>query len=59
MNAIIDYDSGNIAAMANNLQRLGLRSVITAQPEQVERIIFPSNGSFDACANSVQAAGFP
>ena len=60
MIAIIDYDIGNLAAVANMLKRLGLRCAITAQPEQVEqaeRIILPGNGSFDACMRSLHASG--
>lgn len=60
MIAIIDYDIGNIAAVANMLRRLGVRCVITAQPDQVEqaeRIILPGNGSFDACMRNLRASG--
>lgn len=60
MIAIIDYDIGNIAAVANMLRRLGVRCEITSQPElieQAERIILPGNGSFDACMKNLRAAG--
>ena len=60
MIAIIDYDIGNIAAVANMLLRLGIRCTITAKPEEVEqaeRIILPGNGSFDACMQNLRASG--
>ncbi|PKM30369.1 MAG: imidazole glycerol phosphate synthase subunit HisH [Gammaproteobacteria bacterium HGW-Gammaproteobacteria-11] len=60
MIAIIDYDIGNISAVANMLQRLGSRCTITAQPEEIEkaeRIILPGNGSFDACMKNLRASG--
>lgn len=60
MIAIIDYDIGNISAVANMLLRLGIRCTITSQPEEVEqaeRIILPGNGSFDACMQNLRASG--
>lgn len=60
MIAIIDYDIGNIAAVASMLRRLGLRSTITAKHEEVEaaeRIILPGNGSFDACVKNLRSTG--
>lgn len=60
MIAIIDYDIGNIAAVANMLLRLGIRCTITAKPEEVEqakRIILPGNGSFDACMQNLRSSG--
>ncbi len=60
MIAIIDYDVGNIAAVANMLRRIGAACTITAQPEVVERaerIILPGNGSYDACMRNLRATG--
>jgi imidazole glycerol-phosphate synthase subunit HisH len=60
MIAIIDYDIGNISAVANMLLRLGLRSKITSRADDVEaaeRIILPGNGSFDACVRNLRATG--
>jgi glutamine amidotransferase len=58
--AIIDYDIGNIAAVANMLHRMGIRCVVTNRSEEVEqaeRIILPGNGSFDACMQNLRASG--
>ena len=60
MIAIIDYDVGNIAAVANMLQRLGVRSVMTSDPSVVaeaDRIILPGNGSFDTCMRNLRSTG--
>lgn len=59
MIAIIDYDIGNIAAVVNMLQRLGLPCRVTANAsdvEQAERIILPGNGAFDACMQNLRAS---
>ncbi|WP_158368229.1 imidazole glycerol phosphate synthase subunit HisH [Candidatus Williamhamiltonella defendens] len=60
MIAIVDYDIGNIAAVFNMLMRLGLRSIVTAKIQDIERaskIILPGNGSFDACMKNLRASG--
>lgn len=60
MIAIIDYDIGNIAAVANMLHRLGVRAKITSRADEVrdaERIILPGNGAFDACVRNLRATG--
>jgi glutamine amidotransferase len=60
MIAIVDYDVGNITAVANMLLRLGVKSVITSDPKQIavaSKIILPGNGSFDACMKNLKASG--
>lgn len=60
MIAIVDYDIGNLAAVANMLQRIGAVSEVTADPERIklaERIILPGNGAFDACMRNLRASG--
>lgn len=60
MIAIIDYDIGNIAAVANMLHRIGVNCEITNDPkcvERAERIILPGNGSFDACMHNLRVSG--
>lgn len=60
MIAIIDYNVGNIAAVANMLHRIGVPCKITAAPSEVEgadRIILPGNGSFDACMRNLRMSG--
>lgn len=59
MIAIIDYDIGNITAVVNMLQRLGLPCKVTADAAEVaqaERIILPGNGAFDACMQNLRAS---
>lgn len=60
MISIIDYDIGNIAAVVNMLQRLGLQCQVTSRAEDVERaekIILPGNGAFDACMQNLRKSG--
>lgn len=60
MVVIIDYDVGNIAAVANMLRRIGVPCEITAQHEavmQADRLILPGNGSYDACMRNLRATG--
>lgn len=60
MIAIIDYDIGNLAAVANMLHRLGGVCEITSNPEkiqQADKIILPGNGAFDACMRNLRATG--
>jgi glutamine amidotransferase len=58
--AIVDYDIGNLAAVQNMLNRIGVLAEITSNPELIERadkIILPGNGSFDACMRNLRATG--
>ena len=60
MIAIVDYDIGNLAAVANMLHRVGVLCEITADPSAIERadaIVLPGNGAFDACMRSLRATG--
>ncbi len=60
MIAIIDYDIGNLGAIANMLNRIGAVCEITADPDriaQAERIILPGNGAFDACMRGLRSSG--
>lgn len=60
MIAIIDYDIGNLGAIANMLGRLGAEAAITNDREKVSSargLILPGNGSFDACMRGLRATG--
>lgn len=60
MIAIIDYDVGNIAAVANMFQRLGLKCLMTHSADdilQAERIVLPGNGAFDECVRNLRSSG--
>lgn len=60
MIAILDYDIGNLAAVANMLKRIGATSEVTADPariSQADKIILPGNGAFDACMRNLRATG--
>ncbi len=60
MIAIIDYDIGNLGAVANMLNRLGVACEITSDARRIEaaeRIVLPGNGAFDACMKNLRASG--
>lgn len=60
MIAIIDYNIGNITAVLNMLQRLGVPCRVATCAEdikQADRIILPGNGAFDACMQNLRASG--
>jgi glutamine amidotransferase len=60
MIAVIDYDVGNLAAVANMFKRLGVNCEITSDPDRVRqaaRIVLPGNGAFDACMRGLHASG--
>jgi glutamine amidotransferase len=60
MISIIDYDIGNISAVVNMLQRLGVDCRIAtcaADIENADRIILPGNGAFDSCMHNLRASG--
>lgn len=60
MIAIIDYDIGNLGAVANMLQRLGAACEITSDPARIEAaraLVLPGNGAFDACMRGLRARG--
>jgi glutamine amidotransferase len=60
MIVIVDYEIGNLAAIANMLNRLGVLCEITSSPEKIKsasKIVLPGNGAFDACMQNLRATG--
>lgn len=60
MIAIIDYNIGNLGAVANMFTRIGANCVITCDPaiiRQASGIVLPGNGSFDACMEAFLNSG--
>jgi glutamine amidotransferase len=60
MIAIIDFEIGNLAAIANMLRRLGAECSITSDPELVgraDKLILPGNGAYDACMRNLRSTG--
>jgi glutamine amidotransferase len=58
--AVIDYDVGNLSAVANMFKRLGVACRITADSaviRQADRLVLPGNGAFDACMNGLRKTG--
>jgi glutamine amidotransferase len=61
MIAIVDYDMGNVASVANMLKRIGARdAALTRDPEVLraaERIIIPGVGAFENGMQNLEAFG--
>jgi imidazole glycerol-phosphate synthase subunit HisH len=60
MIAIVDYGSGNVAALANIYQQLKIPHQVTADPRQLEmadRYILPGVGSFDPTMQQLKHSG--
>ena len=60
MVAIIEYNAGNIASVANALQRLGVPSIVTANEAEIrkaEKVIFPGVGEASSAMQHLHASG--
>lgn len=60
MTVIIDYQAGNIGSIWNMLKKVGVDSIITSSPTEVEKadhIILPGVGSFDYGMRKLQELG--
>lgn len=60
MITIVDYDIGNLAAIANMFKRLGQECEITSDGEKVmnaARLVLPGNGAFDSCMRALRHSG--
>ena len=57
MVAIIDYDAGNVRSLQFALERLGVESVLTADPQVIkvaEKVIFPGQGAAGSAMEKLQ-----
>ena len=60
MVAIIDYDAGNVRSLQFALERLGVASVLTADPEVIqaaEKVIFPGQGAAASAMKKLKQTG--
>lgn len=60
MIAIVDYDIGNLAAVANMFRRIGVECEVTSDVEKIRnaaRLVLPGNGAFDACMTALRETG--
>ena len=58
MITIIDYKTGNLGSIQNMLKKIGEPSVITSDPEEVEKatkLILPGVGSFDSGVQKIKS----
>ncbi|HRK02778.1 MAG TPA: imidazole glycerol phosphate synthase subunit HisH, partial [Oligoflexia bacterium] len=57
---IIDYGVGNLGSIQNMLQRVGVRSLVSSNSEEIhgaQRLIFPGVGAFDHGIKNLRARG--
>lgn len=60
MIAIVNYGLGNLGSIFNMLRRIGVKSIITSDPEQIknaEKLILPGVGHFDKGMNELRNSG--
>lgn len=58
--AIIDYNAGNVASVANALRRFGFEYVITRDPDGIltaDKVIFPGQGRAGSAMRNLREAG--
>jgi glutamine amidotransferase len=60
MIAIIDYKAGNIRSLQFSLERLGVKSILTADPKIItsaEKVIFPGQGAAASAMKKLKDSG--
>lgn len=60
MIAIVNYGSGNIRAICNIFDRLGVRHVVATRPEEIapaSKILLPGVGAFDQAMGELDQSG--
>jgi imidazole glycerol-phosphate synthase subunit HisH len=60
MIAIVDYGMGNLGSIRNMLRRVGVRSIVTGDPDQIAaapKILLPGVGRFDAAMREIEDRG--
>lgn len=60
MIAIIDYGLGNLLSVYNIIKKIGFKSIITSNPEEIfssDKIIIPGVGHFDEGINNLKTLG--
>lgn len=60
MITIVDFDIGNLGSIRNMLKKIGVQSVITSDPAEIEqatKLILPGVGAFDAGMRNLNASG--
>lgn len=60
MITIVDFDIGNLGSIRNMLKKIGVASVVTSSPAEIEKagkLILPGVGAFDAGMRNLNASG--
>jgi len=60
MLVILDYKIGNVGSLVNMLKKIGVSSIVSSDPKEIEaadKIIFPGVGAFDNGMNNLLNSG--
>lgn len=60
MITILDYGMGNLGSVSNMLKKIGVRCIITSDPEEIrtaEKLILPGVGAFDTAIKKIEQLG--
>jgi glutamine amidotransferase len=60
MIAIVDYGMGNLGSIQNMLKRIGVASIVTADPEAIadaKKVVLPGVGAFDNAMTRINDSG--
>ena len=60
MITIVDYGMGNLGSILNMFKRIGVKAVITTEPEAIrsaEKILLPGVGAFDVAMTHINGSG--
>ena len=58
--AVIDYGTGNLRCVVKAFEHVGAKVCLSSKPEDIQgsdAVVFPGQGSFDQCMNSLRNSG--
>ena len=58
--AVIDYGTGNLRSVVKAFEHIGAKVCLSSKPEDIQgsdAVVFPGQGSFDQCMNSLRNSG--
>jgi len=58
--AVIDYGTGNLRSVVKAFEHIGAKVCLSSKPEDIQdsdAVVFPGQGSFDQCINSLRNSG--
>ena len=58
--AVIDYGTGNLRSVIKTFEHIGATACLSSRPEDIQdsdAVVFPGQGTFDQCMNSLRNSG--